>query len=229
MAAPFVYGDDKVTASNETLTTELRVHTLLIPFAINGVLQSIGEFSSYFTKKTKTFLTAVPFIFLLSFFTCRYKKYDSSKKHDAEDDDDDDESYYDAKGNPIANKGEEKEDFSSIPHRSYKLGLAALAASTYITAELGYLSFCAAMYQYLDIHLSASTSTQVQSVMSVTYTLGRLATAFISFKLKPDRILAYHYVILLASVALLVFGRDSLLLTYIGNATLGFGFSACWP
>lgn len=247
LAAPFVFGDATVTSDNETLTTEHRVHTLLIPFAINGVLQSIGKHSviNFCTTKTakmfsKQLSPLVPLIFLISFFTCRYQKYDSSRAGDEEEEDceefeeEDNDSYDGPRGKvpipAITTDDDNSEDFSSIRHRPYKLVLAALAASTYITAELGYLSFCAAMYQYLEeVHLSATTSTQVQSVMSVTYTAGRFLTAFISFKLKPDRILAYHYVVLLGSVAVLVFAGDSLLLIYVGNAALGFGFSACWP
>lgn len=43
LAAPFVYGDANVTSGNGSLTSELRVRTMLVPFTINGALQCIGK------------------------------------------------------------------------------------------------------------------------------------------------------------------------------------------
>lgn len=43
LAAPFVHGDQNVTELNQTLTIEARVHSLMVPFGINGALQTIGN------------------------------------------------------------------------------------------------------------------------------------------------------------------------------------------
>lgn len=43
MVAPFVHGNDTLTIHNETVTVELRIAHLQVPFSIEGVLQSIGK------------------------------------------------------------------------------------------------------------------------------------------------------------------------------------------
>src|SRR5699024_2743943 len=43
MVAPYVHGDANVTADNETITVDLRIRHLTVPFALEGVLQSIGK------------------------------------------------------------------------------------------------------------------------------------------------------------------------------------------
>lgn len=139
-----------------------------------------------------------------------------------------------------------------IPWRKAKLAIMAFCVATYVASEFGYVAFSTAMYQYLDIHLSAPLSARVQSIMSTSFTLGRLITAFISLKVKPDIILCYHYVLLIGSIVFIYFGRDNLTMIYAGNVILGeffllsqkksiikffqcqkcilgFGFSAIWP
>lgn len=43
MVAPFVHGNANHTAENETITVEMRIAHLQVPFAVEGVLQSIGK------------------------------------------------------------------------------------------------------------------------------------------------------------------------------------------
>lgn len=200
LTSSYVHGYANVTNDNHTITIDDRIHSLTVPFAINGTLQII-----------------VPIIFLVNFLLCRYEQHDSSKLAPEEDD------------SATIDLPSEDKDFSSIPNRTWKIALISASASTYIAAELGYFAFVTSMYQKLDIQLAASTATQVQSIMFATYTMGRLLSAFISLKVKPDIILAYHFVIILISVAILFIGKDNLTLIYIGNSALGFGCSAVWP
>ena len=150
---------------------------------------------------------------MVNFLLCRYEQHDSSKLAPEEDD------------SATIDLPSEDKDFSSIPNRTWKIALISASASTYIAAELGYFAFVTSMYQKLDIQLAASTATQVQSIMFATYTMGRLLSAFISLKVKPDIILAYHFVIILISVAILFIGKDNLTLIYIGNSALGMSYN----
>ncbi len=130
----------------------------------------------------------------------------------------------------LKNKDEATSDkVKVISFRKTKLALLGICVATYVACEFGYVAFSISMYQYLPIHLSAPLSARVQSIMCTTFTLGRLLTAFISLKLKPDLILAYHYVILLGSIAFLYLTQHNLNAIYAGNVVLGFGFSAIWP
>lgn len=116
-----------------------------------------------------------------------------------------------------------------IPHRLIKLTLVAFAVGTYISGEGNFLFYSSTMYQYLDIHLSASQAAHLQSVLSATFTLGRLIAAFISLKFPIDTILSVHYLIQIASMIGLFFGRNSETAIFLCTASLGLGFSAIWP
>src|SRR5699024_9604547 len=54
MVAPYVHGDDNVTAGNETITVEMRIRDLAIPFGVEGVLQSVGKFFNVFQIEHNT-------------------------------------------------------------------------------------------------------------------------------------------------------------------------------
>jgi len=124
----------------------------------------------------------------------------------------------------------ERQEQFNIAHRKVKLTLVAFSVATYVGAEFGFVSFSSTMFQYMaPLHLSAKEAAHVQSIFSTFFTLGRLVTAFISLKLRPDLILLYHYFIQTFSVGLLFFGRDNITLIYIGNAISGYGYSAIWP
>jgi len=97
----------------------------------------------------------------------------------------------------------------------------ALCLAIYDAAEINYFYFSPTMFQFLDIHLSAEEAAYVSSVLSAAYTFGRLCTAFISIKLRPDVIIGYHFVIIVAAKLVLFFGRDSHTTIYVGTVVLG--------
>src|SRR5699024_5159298 len=66
-----------------------------------------------------------------------------------------------------------------------------------------------------------STSDHIMGILSAEYTLGRLASAFISMKLRPDIMISYHFVTLLAALSMLFFGRNDQMWITIGTAMLG--------
>lgn len=107
------------------------------------------------------------------------------------------------------------------PHRNVHLVLCGLCLATYGTAEIGHFAFSVALFQNLDIHLSATASAHIMSILSSTYTIGRLASAFISIKVQPDCIISYHFAILLSSLSVLYYGRDNHWCISIGTAFLG--------
>ena len=108
-----------------------------------------------------------------------------------------------------------------VSRRKLKLILAALFLATYDGAEIGYFYYSPTMLQYMDIKLTASVAAHVSSVLSAAYTSGRLLTAFISLKLKPDIIVSYHFVIILVAQVVLFIGRDNQTIIYIATAILG--------
>lgn len=108
-----------------------------------------------------------------------------------------------------------------IQFRRTKLALCGLAIAASFTAEFGYFPYCTALYQYLEIRLSASESAHVTSILSLFYTLGPLLTAFISLKIRSEVILLYHYGFILGGTAILYWGRFNLSIIYVGNAVLG--------
>lgn len=120
-----------------------------------------------------------------------------------------------------------KKPLSSMPFRLVKLALCGLCLSCYATGELGWFGFSSAMYQYLpDLdEMDATKAAHVQSVLSATFTSGRLLTAFITLRLVPDVIITYHYVVAFVALGTLYFGRGSLIAIYIGSALLGKFFN----
>ena len=109
----------------------------------------------------------------------------------------------------------------TIPFRMVKLALMGMCLGTYIAAEFGFMTFGPSMLQYLPIQISASKAAQILSVLSVTFTVGRLITAVISLKVGIDIILAYHYVIQIFALIILYFGQANITMIYIGMATFG--------
>ena len=89
------------------------------------------------------------------------------------------------------------------------------------TTEYIYFIYCTAMWQYLEVELSAEESARVTSVLSAAFTIGPLVTAFISLKVKPDWILAYHYGFLTLGISALYFGRLNSIMIYAGSGLLG--------
>ena len=101
------------------------------------------------------------------------------------------------------------------------IALIGINLSTYAGMEMCHFSYLSAYYQDLPIHLSAAKAAEILSVLSATLTLGKLVSAFISIKVKPEIMISYHYVILAISMALLYFGSNNELIIWIGNAVAG--------
>lgn len=117
----------------------------------------------------------------------------------------------------------EASDRLHVPHRRLKLLLMALCLATYDAAEIAYFYFSPTMFQFMKdgVSLSAEESAHVLSVLSAAYTCGRLATAFIAIKIKPDVIISYHFLVIILGHAVLLFGRHRLQYIYAGTVILG--------
>lgn len=107
------------------------------------------------------------------------------------------------------------------PYRKWKLLLAALMLATYDAAELGYFFYSPTMWQYVEDKLSATEAAHVSSVLSATYTAGRLLTALVSLKIKSHIILFYHFVIIVIAQVILFVGQHNLNVIYGATALLG--------
>lgn len=187
--------------------------------------------NSVFKDLINTLLLLVPILFLIMFFAARYQKPETGTEVSVIEDKEMSESQEDeVKFSKPENEGSNVEKIKpEVKHRTLKLALLGVCVATYVACEFGYVAFSISMYQYLEIHLSAPLSARVQSIMCTSFTLGRLLTAFISLKLRPDLILAYHYLILIGSIVFLYLYQTNLNAIYLGNVLLGFGFSAIWP
>lgn len=98
------------------------------------------------------------------------------------------------------------------------------------SAEIGYMSFSTAMFQYLEIDLSAGQAAYVLSILSTAATVGRLLTAIISIRLKPDLVVSVHFALIIAGLSVVFFGsrgEGSLPVVYGGSAILGEFFVFC--
>lgn len=221
--------DETGSEINKTLTVEERVNDLVVPFAVNGVLQVIG-----------------PIVFtILLFVRPSFKRTSSSSLAKSPSTEQSPPITTTTVCTPsmttptttiITTNTSTSEttistlDTSTIPNRTGKLALCSLCLATYASAEFGWFAFSTAWLQYLDPRpLTATESAHVMSILAGTLTLGRLATAFISIRISPDVIIFYHYLICLASFGLLYLGSGSLLFIQLTTAALGFGFSALWP
>ncbi len=121
----------------------------------------------------------------------------------------------------VLEKVEEVVDESTVPNRLLKVALCGICLAAYSTIELGWFNFSTTMYQYLEIGLDATTATHMQSIVSATYTLGRLTTTFIAAKLSPDTIISYHYLTMVIGFVTIFLGRSSQLVITVGSAILG--------
>ena len=101
------------------------------------------------------------------------------------------------------------------------IALIALSLTTFGGMEMIHFAFSSAYYQDLPIHLSAQKAAEVMSVVSATLTMGKLFSALISVKVKPETMIIYSYVILAIAMTLLYFGCNSELMIWVGNGIIG--------
>ncbi|OTF75103.1 hypothetical protein BLA29_002080 [Euroglyphus maynei] len=127
------------------------------------------------------------------------------------------------------NESNSKQSLPTILHPKVKLIMMALLFAFYTCAEQGYFFYSDTMFQYWKPVMTSSKSATVLATLAATYTIGRLLTAFISMRLKPDLIIVYHYVIIIISLIWLNVTHYSEVSIYLGTAFLGYGFSAMWP
>ncbi len=113
--------------------------------------------------------------------------------------------------------------------RTLIITLVSIFLAFYCVSENTYLRFSATYYQYIPLRLTASESAGIVSAMALTYTIGRGISIFIAFRIKPKHMIAYHFLIVLISLTILLFGQKSLILIWIGSLIRGLGFSTIFP
>lgn len=204
IVSPYVHGENanstNATTTNVTnWTPDERKDQLTLPFGLTGAIQIV-----------------VPIIFFLLFFIRPYEKSTEFQEVVTTD---------------SPRTISETPDRLHIPLRPLKLLLMALCLATYDAAEIAYFYFSPTMFQFMTdgVAMSAEDAAHVLSVLSAAYTAGRLVTAFVAIKLKPDVIISYHFLIIIAGHLVLLMGRHQVQYIYVGTVILGFGFSAMWP
>lgn len=108
------------------------------------------------------------------------------------------------------------------------IALLSLSMSTFAGMEMAYISYSCAYYQVIPIHFSAKTAAELNSVMSATLTAGKLMSAFISIKLRPEIMIAYSFVIIAISLVIFYVGVSTSWALWLGNALIGLGYSGVW-
>ena len=166
----------------------------------------------------------MPLLFTLLYFIRPYKKDETDEADEADKEE---------KEQETTTTTYEPALEEHIRLRPLKLGLTALCLAFYASAELAYINFSSTVLQMLETEgenkISAEEAAILQSVLAAAYALGRLATAFIAIRVRPEAIMAYHYLTVLCGLLAVFFGRSHRVLVYGGTAVLGAGFSAMWP
>lgn len=113
----------------------------------------------------------------------------------------------------------EFEQRQTISLRNLKLFLVALMLAAYDAMEISYFFYAPSMLQ--GFSYEASEAAYIVAILSLTYTVGRFFTAFITLKLRPYIILAYHFFIITVAEILLLLYYDNKIMTYVSHAILG--------
>ena len=99
--------------------------------------------------------------------------------------------------------------------------LIALSINCFNGLALSHMFYSSTYYQYLSIRITASEAAEILSVMSTTFTVGRLLAVLIAIKLKIEIMIGYHLVILSISMLFSYFGQNSITFIWIANAWIG--------
>ena len=199
MVASRVHGNANHTEEGDEVTVGRRIADLTLPFAVEGVLQSL-----------------VPLVLLATFF---FHRYTPTLKDAGAGGGPPSKSSFEE----IASSSSK-----TTKRRKTKLALLAVSASLSMAAEMGYAIFSSALWQQLEV-LTAPEAVSALAVFTSAYTASRLLTAAISLWLRPDTILSYHYALIVGSLLFLFLGRHSHGLILAGNALLGASFAPMWP
>ena len=108
--------------------------------------------------------------------------------------------------------------------RKLLIALFALMLNSYSSLETVYFGTAPTYLQYLPhVVISAEKAAEIMMVLSIFYTLGRLLSAFISMKVKPEVMLSYHLVAMATALTILYICQNGTTTTliYIGNGILG--------
>lgn len=212
VTSPFLYGNttkvegDNITTTLVNVTISERQQSLAFPFLATGTLQ-----------------ITVPIVLFIMYFVFPYIRIDpptvkSSLRR---------VSVVSVIVN-IPQPNEPQSNSSKIRYRRIKLVLTCIAFGTYVGFETNYFFFSSTLWQKVA-SMEAPEAAKLSSILASSYALGRLFTAAISMKVKPDVFVTYHLGILGAAMVGLFFGRTSHSLIYAGTAGLGFGMSVIYP
>ena len=108
--------------------------------------------------------------------------------------------------------------------RKVLIALFAMMLNSYSSLEAVYFGTAPTYLQYLpNVVISAEKAAEIMMVLSIFYTLGRLLSAFISIKVKPEVMLSYHLVAMATALTILYICQNGTTTTliYIGNGILG--------
>jgi len=106
----------------------------------------------------------------------------------------------------------------------------AVWLSTYCVMESTIMNFGATYLQYSPLRLTARKAAEMVSIINLCFTIGRGLSIFISMRVRPQYMIAYHFAILyLSTIALIIWGQYSLPVLWVTNVCIGLGLSALFP
>ncbi len=107
--------------------------------------------------------------------------------------------------------------------------LVSVFLAFYCVSESVYKHYSSTYFQYIPLKLTASKSAEIVSAMALTFTIGRGISVFIAFRIRPQLMIAYHFLILITSLIILFLAKNSLNLLWTGSLMTSLGFSPIYP
>ncbi|CAG2100945.1 unnamed protein product [Medioppia subpectinata] len=107
--------------------------------------------------------------------------------------------------------------------------LCMLLFSFHCASDDSYVQFAATYLQYIPLGLSAGASAKIVSYMGLAFTLSQAVSVVVALKLRPHWMLGYHFLIMLAGILLMYFGKHSLGMMWAGILVMAVGIGAVFP
>lgn len=206
--------NNTVTHNNyNTVTPEDRQKSLFIPFAIDGFIQLCGAIMMTIMFFINRYQTPIQLKQPSDSFL-NEKIMDDNKSDDNKNDED-----------RIVIKYQRFDNIKLTEENGSPtkliIALGALCLASYTAVENCHFQFSPTFNQYIPLRLSAPEAAEILSAMTTCFTVARGISIFIAIKIKPQRILAYHFCIIFIASNILLFAENCLTLIWVANILIG--------
>lgn len=215
IVAPFLNKYDHLNATDTYLSTS----TIHIPFLILGTLNALALLFQ---------------LFLYTFYRYHTPPMYANENFELIDDARNIPSPIETElngGNVSINQQETDGTVMGVSNRKIKLiTLTVLILGAYQAMEVTTMQFLPIFGQYSDLKMTESASAYVLTGLIGMFAIGRLIGTIIIFKVRPELIIAFNFVLIVAgNLILLIWANNNLTMFWLGSAILGIGFSTMFP